>query len=115
MGAVAAPVIGGALGLAGAGLTAYAMSKMMKNNQSDQHAMLSRLQSGNYADAQATLPKTPEAPTGNAADAAANGAEAERQRQLRLLAANEALVNPTGGLGVAAPANTKKRTLGGGM
>ena len=111
----AAPIIGGVLGLAGAGLTAYSMSKMMKNNQSQQMSMLQQLQNDNFANAQATLPKTPEAPTGNAADAATNEAEAERQKQLKLLAANEKLVNPTGGLGVTQKANTKKRTLGGGV
>ena len=115
MGAAAAPIIGGVLGLAGAGLTAYSMSKMMKNNQSQQMSMSQQLQQSNYADAVASLPEAPKAPTGDAADAETNAAEAERQKQLRAMAANDKLVNPTGGLGDTSQANTKKRTLGGGL
>lgn len=112
MGAAAAPIIGGLISVAGAGLSAFAMSKMMKNNTEDM-GKLSQLAQQNNQDALSSLPKAPEAPTGNAADAATNEAEAERQKQLAAMAANEAATNPTGGLGLSTPANTKKKTLGG--
>lgn len=113
MGAVAAaPILGGVLTLAGAGLSAYAMSQMMKNNTAGM-SQLTQLQQQNNESALDTLPQAPQAPTGNAADAATNEAEAERQRQLAAMAANESATNPTGGLGLATPANTKKKTLGG--
>ena len=110
MGAVVAPLIG----LATAGISAYATSRMLKNNQNSQMASLQSMQNTNYQNAVNTLPTAPEAPTNNAADAATNEAEAERQKQLAAMAKNEAAVNPTGGLGVTTQANTKKKTLGGG-
>ena len=112
MGAVAAPAFLAVAGLVGVGLSAYATNKMMKENSKSQASMLQQLQT-NQDNALATLPETPEAPTNNAADADTNAAEAERQKQLQQMAANEKMVNPTGGLGVTTAANTKKRTLGG--
>lgn len=111
-----APVIPALLGAAAVGLGAYSMSKMMKGIQG-QNPSAGELQSLNNQNMQAaldTLPKAPEAPTGDALDAANNEAEAARKEQLQMAARNEAAVNPTGGLGLSsATANTKKKTLGG--
>lgn len=114
MGAAAAPIIGGLVAAAGVGVSGYMANKAMKDQQSAMQAQLTQLQSSNTAaNAAATLPSLPEAPTNNAADAETNEAEAERQRQLAASRANEAWVNPNGGLGVTSLAKTKKRTLGG--
>lgn len=109
---VAGAVIGG---LASAGLFAYGMSQMGKAQQSQSVGQLKALQSNNAAQAVETLPKAPEAPTGNADDAGTNAAEEARKQQMAAMAANDAMVNPTSGLGLSAPANTKKKTLGGGL
>ncbi len=111
MGVVGA-VVGG---LAMAGLTAYGMSKMQKSMMNQNYGQLQAIQNSNAAQAVDTLPQAPEAPTGDAADAETNAAEQERQKQLAAMAANDAMVNPTSGLGLSTPANTKKKTLGGGL
>ncbi len=116
MGVVGA-VVGG---LAMAGLTAYGMSKMQKSMMNQNYGQLqaiqnSAIQNSNAAQAVDTLPQAPEAPTGNETDAETNAAEQERQKQLAAMAANDAMVNPTSGLGLSTPANTKKKTLGGGL
>jgi hypothetical protein len=98
--------------LATAGLTAYSMSQMGKA-QNQSAAQLTALQNSNNAQAVDTLPKPPEAPTNGEGDAATNPAEQERQKQLAAMAANDAMVNPTSGLGLSAPAKTKKQSLGG--
>jgi hypothetical protein len=98
-----------------AGLTAYGMSRMQKNMMNQSAAQLQSIQNNNASQAVETLPKAPEAPTGNEGDATANPAEQERQKQLAAMADNAAMVNPTGGLGLSTTANTKKKTLGGGL
>lgn len=108
MGAVA-PIIGGVLGLAG--LSAYAMSKAMKGQGDSNAAALQALSQQNQQNAIDTLPETPT----NIDTGQNEEAEAARQQQLQLMAANDAAVNPTGGLGVTSQANTKKKTLGGGI
>lgn len=112
MGAAAAPAL---LSLAGAGLTAYTMSRAMKQNNSNSYNQLAALSAANSQQAIDTLPEAPEAPTNNADDAGTNAAEAERQKQQQAMAANDAANNPTGSLGLSTPANTKKKTLGGGL
>ena len=109
LGAVAGPLIAG---VATAGISAIAMNSMMKNNQKDASQLMALAQQNDQS-AMSTLPKVPEAPTGNASDATTNEAEAERQKQLAAMAASDAAVNPTGGLGLSDKAPTKKKTLGG--
>lgn len=111
MGMTALAVVGG---LATAGLTAYSMSQMSKA-QNQSAGQLKAIQNNNAAQAIDTVPKPPKAPTGNEADAGKNPAEEARKQRLAAMAANEAMVNPTSGLGLSAPANTKKKTLGGGL
>ena len=111
MGAVAAPL---AVGLLGMGLSAVMSNKMMKNSAADA-GQLQALSQQNAQNAIDTMPQLPEAPTGNEADADTNEAEAERKRQLAALSANDKAFNPTGGLGATAPVNTKKKTLGGSL
>lgn len=107
----AAPIIGGVLALGGAGLSAYAMSKALKGRQDSSTSALQALSRENQRNAIDTLPETPtNIDTGENTEA-----EAARQQQLQLMAANDAAVNPTGGLGVTSQANTKKKTLGGGV
>ena len=109
VGGIIAPLIAG---VATAGVSALAMNSMMKNNQQDASQLMALTRQNNQS-AMSTLPKAPEAPTGNASDASTNAAEAERQKQLAAMAASEAAVNPTGGLGLTDKAPTKKKTLGG--
>lgn len=95
--------------LLGAGVLAYTMGNSMSNSLNSSASNLTALSNQQSQTALETLPDQPtDIDSGENAEA-----EAARQQQLQQMAANEASVNPTKGLGDTSAANTKKKTLGG--
>lgn len=109
MGGLASALI---IGGAAVGASALLSNKLMGAQQKDASGLL------DYQPDQSVLagiPQVPQPPTGNAADAATNEAEAERKRQLAAIEDQDRqnMVNPTGALGDTSRANVgTKNALG---
>lgn len=102
-----------------AGLSFFGMREMMKGQTRQQQAMLQQIQGLNQ-NALGQIPELPKAPVDpdsgvSQEDIEANEAERERKAQLEAMAKQNALVNPTGGLGISGLPSIRKRSALGGI
>lgn len=100
------------LGALGLGLGLFSSNQQAKQQREMYNQQMSALKSINTQPS-AEMPTVPTAPSADPEAPQNDEAEEARKEALRQSAANNQMVNPTGGLGVTGMPNMKKRTLGG--
>ena len=101
------------IGVVGLGLGIYSSYSQSKNMRSQYDSAMSMLNQQGATSVTQNMPEMPTAPTqDNNAEQQNAEAAAAREETLRKAAAQNAMVNPTGGMGLTNAANTYKKTLG---